>query len=115
MAKEHLIGKGFESRPDDINRNGRPVGSKNRSTIMRKVLDMQGTLPDEMFEALKEIFPGIEKKMTFEEMASIAQAANAVKGDTAAYKAMMDSAYGAPKQDLEISSEVSVSTKITFK
>lgn len=81
------------------NLSGRPPGV-SRATIAKKVLQMQCELPDQAFEQIKKIYPDIEKRMSAEEMATIVQITNAIsKGDTNAYKAIMDSAYGAPKQD----------------
>lgn len=82
------------------NPNGRPKGP-SRTTIAKRVLEMQSILPDKIFEKLKELYPGLQQKMTSEELATIVQISNAIsKGDTAAYKAVMDSAYGAPKQEI---------------
>lgn len=83
------------------NPNGRPKGSKNRSTIARKVLEMVGMLPKNALENLKTIFPGITDKMTVEEIMTIKMASQAItKGDTQAYKAVMDSGYGSPSQTI---------------
>ena len=82
--------------------NGRPVGSRSRSTIARKILEMTAIMPNDVFEALKANFPDIEKKMTTEEIATIVILGQAiVNKDTQAYKAIMDSAYGLPKQDID--------------
>ena len=32
--------KGFDKRPENINREGRPVGSKNRNTILKKWIEL---------------------------------------------------------------------------
>jgi hypothetical protein len=81
---------------------GRPLGVKNRSTIARKILEMNTIVPEQMFEAIKAVFPNIEQTMTAEEVATFAMLAQCVsKGDVNSYKAIMDSAYGAPKQETE--------------
>lgn len=81
---------------------GRPIGSKSRSTIARKILEMSSLLNDDMFERLKQTFPDIEQRMTAEEIATLAILGKAISnGDFNAYKAIMDSAYGAPKQEIE--------------
>jgi hypothetical protein len=65
---------------------------------------MVSILPDEMFAKIKESFPDIEQRMTAEEIATLVILGAAItKGDYNAYKAIMDSAYGAPKQESEIS------------
>lgn len=107
FEKDNKVGVQF-SKDHQPESNGRPLGSKSRSTIAKKVLEMTGVLPDEMFDALKAIFPDIDKKMSFEEIGNIAIAANMVKGDVASYKAIMDSAYGAPKQEVEHSGSIKI-------
>jgi len=89
--------------------NGRPPGVKNRSTIARKILEMSAILPDEMFTKLKENFPDIEQRMTTEEIATLVILGQAIaKGDYNSYKAVMDSAYGAPKQEVEQSGSLGI-------
>lgn len=98
------------------NPNGRPLGSKNRSTIARKVLEMRGVLAPDRMDKLKEKFPDIDDKMTVEEIMTIVMADNAIGGDDKSYKAVLDSAYGAPKQELDHTSlgESINPTPITF-
>lgn len=93
---------GVQFTPDYQPENaGRPKGVKNRSTIARKVLEMSAIMPEEMLEKLRDTFPGIEQRMTTEEIATIAIMGQAIaKGDYNAYKTIMDSAYGAPKQEV---------------
>jgi len=89
--------------------NGRPIGVKNRSTIARKILEMSAILPDEMFTKLKENFPDIEQRMSTEEIATLVIVGQAIsKGDYNSYKAVMDSAYGAPKQEVEQSGTLAI-------
>ena len=93
---------GFDKRPEDINRTGRPKGSKNRTTIVRMILEQDASFPEKVFKRLKEIYPNIEKQMSVEEIMTIIQAKKAItKGDTQAYKALMDSGYGFPKHEFE--------------
>lgn len=81
---------------------GYKPGVKNRSTIARKILEMKGLFTNERFEQLQKQFPEITKQMTVEEIMTIVQADKAVKEqDTNAYKVIMDSAYGMPKQELD--------------
>jgi hypothetical protein len=105
---------GVDNQPPNA---GRTPGVKNRSTIARKVLEMSALLPDEMFTKLKANFPDIEQKMTTEEIATIVIIGQAIaKGDYNSYKAVMDSAYGAPKQDIDHTTlgEKMESTAIVF-
>lgn len=84
------------------NPEGRPLGAKNRSTIARKVLEMRALFNAETFESLRSQFPEITKESTAEEIMTIIHIDNAItKKDSNSYKAIMDSAYGAPKQDID--------------
>lgn len=76
---ENLIGQGFHTNPDRINKEGRPKGSRNRSTIVRELLDA--------------IAEG-ETTKTNADMASAAVLLKALGGDVQAYKELMDSAFG---------------------
>lgn len=107
--KENLIGKGFESRPGDINKEGRPKGSQNRATIAKKVLSMTINTPKDILDAFKEDYPDLPLKITIEEAMTLAIAKKALKkGDYLRYKSIMDSAYGAPKQEVEHSGDVEI-------
>lgn len=66
------------------NPKGRPKGSRNRSTIIREILELVN-----------------ETGKDNEYSINMAQVEKALNGDTLAYKAIMDSAYGAPKQEIE--------------
>jgi hypothetical protein len=68
-------GKGESGNPA-----GRPKGRRNRSTILKELLDMDD---NELKMHLAQINKAIEKE------------------DTNAYKAVLDSAYGAPVQQIE--------------
>lgn len=80
--------------------NGRPLGVKNRSTIARKILEMTALLPNEAIEKIKETHPEITERLTTEEIATIMIAGQAMAGDVKSYEALMNSAYGAPKQEV---------------
>jgi hypothetical protein len=101
------VGKQFSSEIQPLS-NGRPKGSRSRNTIAREVLDLIATIPEDVYEKLIEIHPGIEKIMPIEKVASLAMAHRAINGDHLAYKALLDSAYGAPKQEIEHSGEVEI-------
>ena len=95
--KEHEFKKGQSGNP-----NGRPKGSKNRSTIAKEVLQMKAIFPTAIFEALQKQYPEIEKTTSVEEIMTIVMANKAItKADVNAYKALMDSGYGAPVQQVE--------------
>lgn len=75
------------------NPNGRPKGSKNRSTIARKWLEVN--------QKLKNPLTSEEETMSQEDLMTLALIKKAREGDVNAYKALMDSGYGAPTQQIE--------------
>jgi hypothetical protein len=75
------------------NPNGRPKGSKNRSTIARKWLEVN--------QSLKNPLTGESEIMSQEDLMTLALIKKAREGDVTAYKALMDSGYGAPLQQIE--------------
>jgi hypothetical protein len=106
--------KGFDKMPENINKDGRPKGSKNRSTIARAIMDMNIKIPEKILSQLKEIYPDMANNLTIEEAMAYIQATKAIQDkDTAAYKALMDSGYGLPKQ--EIDQNINTPTKIIFQ
>ena len=90
MSKEDLIPfkKGQSGNP-----NGRPKGSLNRSTIARKWLEVN--------QSLKNPLTGENETMSQEDLMTLALIKKAREGDVTAYKALMDSGYGAPIQQVE--------------
>lgn len=98
---ENIIGKGFESRPDDINKSGRPIGSKSRATIARKWLELE--------EKVKNPITSKDESLSQEDIITLAQIKKARAGDSIAYGKLMDSGYGLPKQ------EIDVEGKLTFE
>lgn len=75
------------------NPNGRPKGSKNRSTIARKWL--------EVMQDAKNPITGELEKLSQEDIMTLALIKKARGGDVNAYKQLMDSGYGLPKQTIE--------------
>lgn len=92
----------FKQGDDDRRQIGRPVGAKNRSTIARKILEMKALIASERLDKLQEMYPDMTNEVTVEDVATIMIAGAAMSGDVNAYKAIMDSAYGAPKQEIEM-------------
>jgi hypothetical protein len=90
MSKEDLIPfkKGESGNPA-----GRPKGSKNRSTIARQWLEVN--------QNLKNPITGENETMSQEDLMTLALIKKAREGDVNAYKALMDSGYGAPVQQIE--------------
>jgi hypothetical protein len=87
------------------NPKGKPKGALNRNTIARRVLAMIATLPEDKELDLKKIAPKMPKKMTMEEVMTLVQVKKAIDGDNQSYKMLMDSGYGAPKQEIDMTSE----------
>jgi hypothetical protein len=75
------------------NPNGRPKGAKNRSTIARRWLEVN--------QSLKNPLTGESETMSQEDLMTLALIKKAREGDVTAYKALMDSGYGAPLQQIE--------------
>lgn len=75
------------------NPKGRPVGSKNRSTIAKKWLQVE--------QDLKNPLTGDNEIMSQEDLMTLALIKKARTGDTQAYQKLLDSAYGAPVQQIE--------------
>ena len=75
------------------NPNGRPKGSRNRSTIARLWL--------ETTQKAKNPITGVEETLSQEDLGTLAMVKKMRDGDVSAYKALMDSGYGAPLQQVE--------------
>lgn len=75
------------------NPKGRPVGSKNRSTIAKKWLQIE--------QKLKNPLTNEVEKMSQEDLMTLALIKKAREGDTQAYQKLLDSAYGQPLQQIE--------------
>jgi len=86
--KKHEFNKGESGNP-----NGRPKGAKNRSTIARQWLEVN--------QNLKNPLTGANETMSQEDLMTLALIKKARDGDVNAYKALMDSGYGAPIQQIE--------------
>jgi hypothetical protein len=92
MAKESNLKPNWD-KGESGNPNGRPKGSKNRSTIARQWLEVN--------QNLKNPITGVNETMSQEDLMTLALIKKARDGDVNAYKALMDSGYGAPIQQIE--------------
>jgi hypothetical protein len=91
MANEKNLKKfTSEYQPE---KKGRPKGVKNRSTIARYWLNI--------IEKTDNPITGNTESLSQEDLLTLAQIKKAREGDTSAYKALMDSTYGAPIQQIE--------------
>ena len=75
------------------NPKGRPKGAKGRATIARYWLEVN--------QNLKNPITGEQENMSQEDLITLAIIKKARDGDVNAYKALMDSGYGAPLQQIE--------------
>jgi len=105
MNKEDNLKPAWE-KGESGNPNGRPKGTKNRSTIARKWLEVN--------QSLKNPLTGENETMSQEDLMTLALIKKARDGDTNAYKALMDSGYGAPVQQIEqTNTEIDLSSLTT--
>jgi hypothetical protein len=81
------------------NPNGRPKGSRNRSTIARQWLEASEKVKNPLTQETQEL--------SQEDIMTLALINKARKGDVNAYKALMDSGYGAPKQTSDTNVSIS--------
>lgn len=93
MANPENIKKYEFKKGESGNPNGRPKGSKNRSTIAKKWLEVN--------QNSKNPITGSVEDMSQEDLITLAQIKKAREGDTSSYKALMDSVYGAPIQQVD--------------
>tara|TARA_R100001369_G_scaffold37814_1_gene63283 strand:+ start:1305 stop:1646 length:342 start_codon:yes stop_codon:yes gene_type:complete len=87
------------------NPNGRPKGSLNRSTIAKKWLTTDQDYKNPLTQK--------EENLSQEDIMTLALINKARKGDVSAYKALMDSGYGNPKDSLDINTAENIN--IDFK
>lgn len=90
--EKHKMKKG-----ETLNPSGRPKGSRNRSTIIREIF--------EIMELSNNSITGKNEKLSQEQIMTLAVLKKAKAGDVRAYQALMDSGYGQPKQQIEMSNE----------
>ena len=90
MTNKNLIPykKGQSGNP-----KGRPVGSKNRSTVAKKWLQVEQDLKNPLTSEIET--------MSQEDLMTFALIKKARDGDATAYQKLLDSAYGAPVQQVE--------------
>jgi hypothetical protein len=75
------------------NPNGRPKGSRNRSTIAREWLEVS--------QYITNPITGEKEKLEQQDIMTLGIIKKARDGDVNAYKALMDSAYGQPLQQIQ--------------
>jgi hypothetical protein len=92
MANEENLKPAWQ-KGESGNPAGKPKGAKNRSTIARQWL--------ETTQKAKNPITGVEEILTQEDLGTLAMVKKMREGDVSAYKALMDSGYGAPLQQIE--------------
>ena len=75
------------------NPKGRPKGSKNRSSVARKWLALE--------QSKNNPITDVEETLSQEDLMTLALIKKAREGDATAYQKLLDSAYGAPVQQIE--------------
>ena len=75
------------------NPKGRPKGSKNRSCVAKKWLSVEQDLKNPLTSEMET--------MSQEDLMTLALIKKARDGDSTAYQKLLDSAYGAPVQQVE--------------
>lgn len=104
--KKGEIPKG--AKPFKPGESGNPAGykegQKNRSTIARKWLEVE--------VKAKNPLTGMEEMLSQEDLITLAQIKAALQSESTAYRVLMDSRYGAPKQEIEGNNTNSINIKI---
>lgn len=94
MSKEHIKEHEFK-KGQSGNPNGRPKGSKNRSTIARKWLETN--------QKKLNVLTGEKENLSHEDLMTLAQIKKAIdEQDVQSYKALMDSAWGSVIQQSDL-------------
>jgi hypothetical protein len=75
------------------NPKGRPKGSKNRSSVARKWLALEQNKNNPITD--------VEEILSQEDLMTLALIKKAREGDATSYQKLLDSAYGAPVQQIE--------------
>lgn len=92
MANEKNLKPAWQ-KGESGNPKGYTKGQKNRSTIARYWLEVN--------QNLKNPLTGDNENMSQEDLMTLALIKKAREGDVQAYRALMDSGYGAPVQQIE--------------
>ena len=89
------------------NPNGRPKGSRNRSTIVRQWL--------EVIQQVNNPVTGQNEPLEIQDQITLQQIVKALEGDTNAYKELMDSAHGKAVQSFEHSGKDGEPLRVIFQ
>ena len=97
----------FRSKGQTGNPKGRPVGVKNSSTRLLRLL--------ELVQKKRNPITGQEEYFTVLELMDMQIIGKALKGDEKAYKEILDRLEGKAKQTTDINAEVKASYEITME
>lgn len=92
---ENIAGQGFHTDPDRINKEGRPKGSRNLSSILREMLQ----------EEIEVNIDGVKSKKQFQEVIIRKLLKKANDGDIRAIMEIFDRVEGKPKQEIDFGIE----------
>jgi len=89
---KNIEGQGFQTNPERINKEGRPPGSRNLSTILREMLD----------EHIDVVIDGKKVKKQFKDAIIRKLIKKANDGDLRAIQEIFDRVEGKAKQEMKI-------------
>jgi hypothetical protein len=98
--EKHKFKKGVSG-----NLNGHPKGVKNRSTILKKWM--------ELYTKLKNPVTGKDEAGTVEDKVQLALITKALSGDVAAIKEINDTLYGKIQEKIELDEKLTIEWKET--
>lgn len=88
---ENIIGQGFHTHPERINKNGRPLGARSLGTILREMLE----------ETVEVEVNGVKEKKTLSDILvrKLITKASRGDGDVRAIQEIFDRVDGKPKEN----------------
>ena len=102
---ENIEGQGFHTDPNRINKEGRPKGSRNLSTILREMLE----------EEIEVNIDGVKSRKQFQEVIIRKLLKKANDGDLRAIQDILDRVEGKATQKINQTTEVKGGITIEWK
>lgn len=85
------------------NPDGRPVGSRDRSTVAKEIFELVAKYPAKKYNIIKKIFEALPQEMSAEHMMFMSCVARVIAtGDAHAFDKLMDARYGKQRASIEI-------------